>query len=222
MKAYKFFPVVLKISLVILSVAAFMAFYAGEQTADLPAQRQKDWERISSISFLDGKYKIDSSIIWKKGYKEMLLKDLKSERLVEINKVEKIPLFIQAFLDSMSPCKKFRMANPDDAWQVGNITDFGGPPCLTPDGKNCEEFFREKRCLPDKKLAYFGLGENIALFSYYRGGINISQVMVIVRFRDSYFAGKQIADFWFSNGSAYVTTKEEIIKYISLNPTNGC
>lgn len=190
---------------VLIAFGAFMAFYTsvsnnvGDALSD-----QKEQKKITSVSMMGGKYKIDSGAIWKEKYKEALLTELKSEDLIQKENSSEIPDFILAFLDSLSSDKKFEMADPWEDWQVGNITDFGIP------------VLKKLGHLPNKKLVYFGLGKNMALFSFLEGGFRMSQQIVIFKFQN-----KRIVDFWYNKSQAFVASKEELLEHIRSKPSQG-
>ena len=157
---------------------------------------------IRSVSFVNGKYEIDSVIIVENLNKKALLADLSSQKLNDKSSIAQIPDFIKSFLESVSYDKKFEMANPGEEYQVGWKTD--------------------ERILPNKQLVYFGEGKNIALLSYNSGGLQKAQRVVILKFE-----GKKVTDYWFNNdfwsdnNSVALTTKEQLIKYLKVTKTKN-
>ena len=74
---------------------------------------------ITSVSIIDGNYKIDTNIAINNGIKEKLIATLEAETLVDKKTVEEIPYFIKRFLDCISTNQTFDMENPDEAWKEG-------------------------------------------------------------------------------------------------------
>ncbi|MEO6903988.1 MAG: hypothetical protein ABI315_12700 [Bacteroidia bacterium] len=66
--------------------------------------------------------------------------------------------------------------------------------------------------MPKRQLIYFGLGQDLALMTYYTGGIGKSEHILIFKFKDN-----KILDFWCGNISTDVTNKLEILNYLKTN-----
>jgi len=159
---------------------------------------------MRSVSFVKGKYEVDSVIIVEDINKRALLADLSAQKLNDKSSTEQIPGFIKAFLESVSYDKKFEMANPNEEYQIGWKTD--------------------EKILPNKQLIYFGTGKNIALLSYNSGGLQKAQRVAIIKFE-----GQKVIDYWFNNDnfsskSVAISTQEQIIKYLkeSKNKNGNC
>jgi len=177
----------------------------------------------SSVSMENGTYKIDSAIAESNGNKLKLLPTLENEKLSEKKNVNEIPGFIKAFLDSISTNKTFDMADPGTEWQTGGwINGFDDQQ------KNIVNAVSSvAKPFSNKQLIYFGLGKNMALLSYYTGGIQMTQHIAIIKFKDTH-----IIDLWFGNNSfdydwlngrsVFVTTKNEIIKYLRTSRSGNC
>lgn len=216
----KTFATITKLLLVLLALSFIAYSRPGEWDNNTIKKKQG---KMNSVSFIKGKYKIDSAIILDNRNKAALLAELESVDLTERKTKEEIPVFIKAFFDSISVNKKFDMANPGEQWRIGDISDIV---LTTIDGPMLFAV-NEKHTIPNKQLVYFGMGNNIALFSYYSGGMSISQNFIIIKFQ-----GSKVIDFWFdnkltmSNGLSMInaTNKYEIIKYIkqNLGRNGGC
>lgn len=210
-----------KLTFAIIAIA-FMACNRPAPTgynANLDLQQEQEdsiqQEYISSVSFANGKYKIDTSVIQKDRNKKRLLKRLETEVLAEKQNTSEIPGFIKAFLDSISHNRKFDVANPGEEWQIG-ITNFGKQvinKIYDPSKKDSViKVFWDGQQLPTKQLVYFGIGEDIALISYFCGGIRLTQYAAIIKFENN-----TITDFWYGNIFEFATTKKETIKNIRLS-----
>lgn len=179
-------------------------------------------EYLSSVSKENGIYKIDTALIIAKKNKFTLLAELDKENLAEINDVKQIPTFIKVFLLT----KNFKcindMANPGEEWNAGNITDFHDQVI-----KNVYDPVKKDsvptvlwigNSLPKNQMVYFGIGKNIALFTYFKGGYFKREYSTIIK-----FDGEEIIDFWYEDHPEDVLTKQEIIKDIHIvKRRNNC
>ncbi len=172
-----------------------------------------------SISIVNGKYRIDSTIAMSNGTKEKLVAKLESENLVEKKKTDDIPSFIKAFLDSISVNKTFDIGNPGEAWKAGGwLTGFDDQSKSIINATSCAA-----KPFPTKQLAYCGIGKNMAIISYYTGGIRMAQHVIILKFK-----GKQIVDLWFDNNSygcissSVLNKKDGILNFINKMNNNNC
>lgn len=185
-------------------------------------EREKNGEPIdylSSVTLIKGKYFIDTNIINKNGNKKVLLEKLESETLIEKKKKEEIPAFITAFLDSISKKRKFDIANENEEWQIG-IANMGKQ-VIT---KVWDETKKDSVLhlsydgskLPTKQLAYFGASDDIALLSYYCGGIYTTQHAVIIQYKNG-----TVTDFWFGLLPDFATNKKALINTITSTGTKS-
>ncbi|MBL7895357.1 MAG: hypothetical protein JNK50_08710 [Bacteroidia bacterium] len=179
-------------------------------------------EYLSSVKKENGFYKIDTSLIVAKKNKFTLLAELDKENLAEITDVKQIPTFIKVFL----LMKNFKcindMANPGEEWNAGSITDFRDQVI-----KNIYDPVKKDsvptvlwvgNSLPKNQMVYFGMGKNIALFTYFKGGYFKREYSTIIKFN-----GEEIIDFWYEDHPEDVITKEEIIKDIHIvKRRNNC
>lgn len=188
------------------------------QTNILPEKK----EYFSSVTKENGIYRIDTSLIISKKNKFTLLAELDKENLAEIKEVKQIPTFVKVFL----LLKNFKcindMANPGEEWNAGAITDFKDHVI-----RNVYDSIKkdsvttvlwEGNSLPKNQMVYFGIGKNIALFTYFKGGYDKREYSAIIKFN-----GEEIIDFWYEDHPEEVLTKEEIIKDIHIvKRRNNC
>jgi hypothetical protein len=144
---------------------------------------------VSIITFIDGHYQIDTTTILTNNNLQPLIDNLEKSDLTEKKTVSETPIFIKSFLDNLTD--SFSIANPGENWQVGCIID---------------------EPLPARQLIYFGLGSEMALMTYYTGGIGKSEHILIFKFNEN-----KIIDFWCGNILTDVTDKTEIINYLKTN-----
>lgn len=203
-----------KIAIVIIVfVVSFFAFSKPNTRTDENAKKER-----SSISFINGKYKIDTAVIQNNFNKKSLITWVETQKLTEKKNQEEIPRFIKEFLDSKSENGKFEMANPGEEWKCG-ITDFGHQvikKVYDPNKKDSVlQVSWDGKRLPDKQFVYFAIGQNIALFSYY---FRTGQRAAIIKFKN-----EKITDFWYDANLSFVKTKSEIIKELkTTRKNNGC
>lgn len=176
----------------------------------------------SSVLFVNGNYEIDSTVITKNLNKKRLIANIETKSLEEKTTLQEIPAFIKNFLNSGSPNKKFEIVNPGEDWKSG-ITNYGHIVY-----KKVYDFMKKDSVLvmsgdgailPDKQLIYFGIGDGVALMSYFRGGFGALQNVILIQFKN-----ETITDFWY--GSVFegsIKTKNDILKNVKLAPrNNGC
>jgi hypothetical protein len=168
------------------------------------------------VSILRGFYKIDTNTIITNRNLPPLIEELEKNSLTEFETTKKIPLFIKTFVGSL--IDTFFIADPGEPWRSG---------CTPPfeiDYENPKKYYdkRTKRIsysysfkdkeYPIRQLVYFGLGKDIALMTYYTGGIGMIGRILIFKFK-----GTEITDFWCGNESKSVNNKKEILLYLK-NP----
>ena len=220
---------------IIVIVMSFFAF----KTPKYPSKENLlNTQEKSSISFSGGKYRIDSSVIHNDQNKRMLLSSVQTQSLIVKKTLEEIPGFIMDFLNSNAYGKKFEMVNPGEEWKCG-IADFGH----TIVTKYCDPVTKDTiiaisgdgAILPNKQFCYFGIGKDVALFTYYTSAFdNPVQNVVMIKFQN-----EKILDFWYRgynyrygnpkgdyrNGNPdtlKITTKTEIIKTLNSKAVGGC
>lgn len=166
----------------------------------------------SNISMVDGKFVIDTMAILNNNNLQSFITELENSDLSESKTVDEIAPFIKSFLDSLT--NNFSIANPGEEWQIG---------CTITPEKTQKKIYDKKTgdtlieiafdklvLLPSRQLIYFGVSEDIALMTYYTGGIGKSEHILIIKFNDN-----KIVDFWCGNIMADATNKVEIIKFIN-------
>ena len=185
-----------KISLALLIITFTACNKPVTQTASQTANHQRELKYASSVSINNGQYKIDTNIILANRNKKTLVAALVTETLTQKTTVAEIPDFIKTFLAGVSDDKIFDMANPNEKYQVG--------------------WFDLGKGVPTKQLIYFGASKNMALFSYYSGGIRRYQHLAIIKFQDN-----KIVDFWYDNYDVSAKTKDEMIEYLKSEKTRN-
>lgn len=176
----------------ILPLLIFTIFLACNPTSRMnnpTADSSIQHNSVSSITFVDGHYTIDTTTIVSNSNLQILIDNLEKSDLTEKKTVAEMPVFIQSFLDNLT--ESFSIANPGEDWQEGCI--IGEP-------------------LPARQLIYFGLGAEMALMTYYTGGFYASEHILIFQFN-----GNEMIDFWCGNTLTDVTHKTEIIHYLKTN-----
>ena len=200
-------------------VICIMSFAANDNTESDCAV-----DEITSVSVANNIYMIDTNIAVTNWNKEKLMAILETENLVNKKTVEEIPDFIKTFLNSISINQTFDIANPGEAWHEGGWVN---------------SFDNEKKVIVNatssvakpfapRQLIYCGIGKNMALISYFIGGIETKQNNIIIKFEN-----KKIVDLWFDGyysqfgyslggTTDFVTTKADIINYIKNTNSGGC
>jgi hypothetical protein len=145
---------------------------------------------------------------------QQLIEDLEKADLKEKKIVAEIPSFIKSFLDSLTD--NFSIANPEEDWQVSCVIMGKQIQKKVYDKKTrdtlIEVSFDNSKPLPSRQLIYFGLGTDIALMTYYTGGIGKSEHILIIKFDNT-----KIVDLWCGNILTDVTNKSETLKYLNDN-----
>ena len=169
---------------------------------------------VSNISLVNGKFTIDTSAILHNNNLQSFIKDLEKADLSEKKTYTEIPTFIKLFLDSLT--NNFSIANPDGDWQSGCVIMGKQIYKKVYDKKTgdtlSEITFDNSQPLPARQLIYLGVGNDIALMTYYTGGIGKSEHIIIIKFE-----GNKIVDFWCGNILNDGTNKAEILKYLNNN-----
>lgn len=168
----------------------------------------------SNVSVVNGKFVIDTNAILNNNNLQSLIEELEKTDLTEKKTVAEIPSFIKSFLDSLTD--NFSIANPDEDWQVGCVVMGKEIQKKVYDKKTGDTLiqitFDNSHPLPSRQLIYFGLGKDIALMTYYTGGIGKSEHIIIIKFDNTTFV-----DFWCGNILTDVKNKAEILKYLKEN-----
>jgi hypothetical protein len=204
-----------------IGIGCFIAYNrlnANVESLNLKSETIKS----GSVTYLDGKYRVDTSFIRNDLSKAKLIADLEKQMLKQKNIVQEVPGFIWRFLDSLSYDKTFDMVNPGEEWKEG-ITDYGHVIFKKVYDSNKSDSVAvvcgDGAVLPDKQLVYFGMSDNIALMSYMQGGLGPHPNIIILKHNN-----QKITDFWY--GSTFVdekfSTKAEILKALKSKRRNGC
>jgi hypothetical protein len=209
-----------KLSLVIALI--IFACSKSNTEADVAGSTTQAEADRSSVAFANGIYKVDSAVITKNLNKKRLIANIETKALAEKKIMQEIPTFIKNFLSGVSPNKKFEVVNPGEDWKSG-ITNYGHVVFKKVFDTSLKDsvlvLSGDGAILPDKQLIYFGIGDGVALMSYFRGGFGALQNVIMIQFKND-----TITDFWF--GSVFegsIKTKKDILKNVKLAPrNNGC
>lgn len=181
-----------------ITTVALMIMFFSLQAYDSSVTESGDetikntkFENTSSISMINGVCVINYNIMASTS-KYALLNDLKREILTETKSKKEIPAFIISFMESISDNSKFEMADPGESWYVNDIMGFTLSKMYDSKIKDTVEIVTpSQKVLPNNQFVYFGIGKNMALLSYYSGGLRITQHVVMIRFKNN-----KVIDFW--------------------------
>ena len=161
---------------------------------------------VYSVRMEDGRYRIDSSVVWELKNKDRLIAELEKQTLSEKSSISEMPGFMRTFFDGLHPGKKMNIVDPGKEWRDGNpeiqLFDKAGQPL--------------NNLLPNRQLAYLGIGDGLALFSYHVGGNPKYQEMVIVK-----YSGEKIYDLYFDRIHTPLNGRSEIQQYLKEHQNNG-
>ncbi len=181
-------------------------------------------DEMTSVSIVNEIYKIDTNMAVTNWNKEKLMTILETENLVDKKTVEEIPDFIKTFLNNISTNQTFDMANPDEEWREGSwINGFNNEQKTIVHATSSVA-----KPFPSRQLIYCGIGKNMALISYYIGGIKKTQSNMMIKFENDKIIGLWFdyyySQFGYSLGGTtdFVTTKTDIISYIKNTNSGGC
>lgn len=218
---HKRYPKII-VGIAILSLVIFiMSFVAKDNDG---TEANNNIEEITSVSIVDGKYKIDTNRAVANWNKEKLIATLETENLIEKKTVEEIPDFIKTFLNNISTNQTFDIANPDEEWREDSwINGFNNEQKTIVHATSSLA-----KPFPPRQLIYCGIGKNMALISYYIGGIKKTQSNMMIKFEND-----KIVNLWFDyyysqfgyslgGTTDFVTSKNDIIKYIRSTNSGGC
>jgi hypothetical protein len=174
----------------------------------------KDNNSHNANKFLNDHFEIDTTTILTNKNLQPLIDYLDTAELNEKKSISEIPVFIKVFLDSLT--NNFSIANPGEDWQVGctvigkqikkKIYD------KTTGDTLIEIAFDNSQSLPSRQLIYLGLGQDIALITYYSGGIGKIEHVLILKFDKEI-----ITDFWCGTIGSDIKDKDVILKFLKEN-----
>ncbi len=133
-------------------------------------------------------FKLDTIALLTNKNLDYLTTEVENAELKESKSISDIPVFIFEALNNWAH-DSFSIANPGEKWQVSDIVGYP--------------------YLPWRQLVYLGVGSNIMLMAYYRGGVGVSEKMVIVKYEN-----EKIIDFWAGFTFKDPATKHEIIEVL--------
>jgi hypothetical protein len=137
-----------------------------------------------------GQFEVDTvSILTNKNLDELISK-VETTDLTLYSEFESTPDFVKVFLDSLVGTK-FRIADPGQDWQATDVVE---------------------EDLPDRQLVYLGVGQEVILLAYNKGGIGMSERILIIHFEKSC-----IKDFWCGGVLTELTDKDQIVNHLKEN-----
>jgi hypothetical protein len=201
----------MKIIFKILILIVFVIFSAcSKSSLDSERKLTQQIKPVTSVSFVNNKYHIDTNFILGSKYNQQLIKALWKQELTEVNKVSNLPVFIKTFLDLISPKNNFSMTDSGQVFENGLMAPLevtGNVQLFNKTLNNIVTYpTLGRKSVPNKQLVYFGYSSNMALLSYYSGR---KEYAVILKFK-----GNQIEDFWYDDWAVYdydVNTKNDIL-----------
>ena len=194
-KRYPKIVVGISIVTLVVLIMSFMVYdKSATQTNDESIKHYKP-ENLNSISMINGECKINYDFIKSNKNKQTLLNIITTEVLKEKHSKTEIPAFILTFMESLSENNKFEMANPGEPWYVNDIMGFTLSKMYDSQKKDTVDIVTpSQKILPHYQFVYFGISKNMALLSYYSGGLRMSQNVVMLHFKNN-----KIIDFWCNN-----------------------
>lgn len=204
---YNFMKFVLKI-LIGFVVVIFSA--CNKSTMESDGMLTPAIEPITSVTYINNKYHIDTNLILGSKYNHQLIAALWKQNLIEVKKVSQLPVFIKTFLDLISPQNNFSITDSGQVFENGLMAPLEVTGKIQLFNKTLNNIVTYptlgRKNVPNKQLAYFGYSSELALLSYYSGRKEYS---VILKFKD-----KQIVDFWYDYWAIKdydVNTKNDIL-----------
>jgi hypothetical protein len=179
-------------------------------------QQNESSDYTSNIVWINGRYGIDTNAILNNNNLQYFITELANADLSDKKTVAEIPSFIQSFLENLTG--DFSIANPGEEWKVGctgpmeTDSSFEQKQVDSKTGDTLVTVMWKPKDVPSRQLIYLGIGNNIALMTYYTGGIGKSEHILIIKFDH-----ENITDFWCGNILTDVTTKTDIIKFLKEN-----
>lgn len=174
--------------------------YSNTQTANSGNNKSIVTHYNSNFTLENGRYRIDTNAILSNHNLTQLISELEKVELVEETKVDRIPSFIKSFLDTLT--EGFSIANPNEDWQSA---------CTSMSLIDEKGNIVTKR-LPRRQLVYLGIGEDIALMTYYSGGYATIEHCLIFKFDNNH-----LIDFWCGHIINGKSNKEQILNYLKAN-----
>lgn len=135
-------------------------------------------------------FKIDTVSILTNENLDKLISKAERADLKRFSEFESAPGFIKTFLDSIVG-EKFSIADPGEDWQATDVA--------------LED-------LPDRQLVYLGVGQEITVLAFNKGGSGMSERILIFNSDNSC-----IKDFWCGGVMAELTDKNQILNHLKEN-----
>lgn len=137
-----------------------------------------------------GQFKTDTVSILTNKNLDGLISNVETADLTTYSRFKSVPRFIKRFLDGLVG-RTFLIADPGEEWQATDVV--------------LED-------LPDRQLVYLGVGHEIVVLAYNKGGIGMSERVLIFNFQDSC-----IKDFWCGGVMTELTDKKQIVDHLKEN-----
>ena len=139
----------------------------------------------SSVSFADGKYSVDSSVITDNINLKELYKNFNSDSLKLEYTKKAIPDFAVNFLSQIKK-KQFVLADPKEDWEEGDVIS-------RPEKKY------------NKKLVFVGMRKDDIYLVFLQGGAFLSTKIYILR-----TSANRVTDFWFESSADSIYTSKQL------------
>ena len=137
-----------------------------------------------------GQFKMDTVSILTNKNLDRLISKADTADLKRFTEFESTPDFIRAFLDSLVG-ENFSIADPGEDWQATDVVEGD---------------------LPDRQLVYLGVGQEITVLAFSKGGIGMSERILIFHSENSC-----IKDFWCGGVMTELTDKSQILNHLKEN-----
>lgn len=144
----------------------------------------------SVVPLVDTSYVIDTLAILTNRRLDTLLAALQQAPLVQAHSVQALPPVVTSFLARVTQ-NEFSVADPGQPYQATDMVEEG---------------------LPTRQLLYLGQGNNLLLLAYNKGGIGLSERILLFKLQD-----QKILDFWTGYVKGTLTTKQQLLDYLQTN-----
>ena len=167
----------------------------------------------TSISYVNGLYKIDTNIILTNRNLGNLVHELQYQNLVETKNTQDIPSFVKIFLDKLTG--SFYIVNESNKWNADSISVVveNNIVVKTVYHYNIKDTIIDfGKLQTPRQLLYVATNKNITAIAYLIRGIALRGRLIIVTHKDGI-----ITDMWCGRTNTEINNKEDIIKYVEEN-----
>jgi hypothetical protein len=137
-----------------------------------------------------GQFQVDTVSILTNKNLDRLISKVETTELTVYSQFNSTPSFVKEFLKRLIGTK-FRIADQGEEWQATDVVQGD---------------------LPDRQLVYLGVGQDVMLLAYNKGGIGVSERILIIHFEQSC-----IKDFWCGGVLTELTDKNQIVNHLKEN-----